>query len=740
MSDFLAEVRATLDTSGIPGEIESKINGLPVKFDNITIDAGKLRGQVESALKGTFNININPVINGGGSGSGGSFTKGMRAQMTKSISQSINAGVYDVFRNNHGFDPKTSQLFADNLTNAFNGATDVAVEKVRVRLGKNGELSKVVSQAVDETGKRITQTATKGKKGWTFSTDIAESFKTATSSVQKSSKDVAKSIRESIDVHSVDSELSKLAAKWKRYGQAGTDAANNFEELTKKGGLGELLKNHRSLTDDDLIKNYERYARLVKTINNDLDVSKNTGEFLTDYSKSHTLDSKMETWLKKNTKAAKEYGDEVRNLQQTLRKNGLTDAEFDITQKRWKEIDADAALKGLKGKTVWDQIKETGAKMVGLVSTAEIIDTAVRGFKEMYQAVYDIDTAMTNLKKVTNESESAYASFLDRSATSAQDLGRTVSSLVEQTASWSKLGYSLPEAEELSKLSSIYANVAEVSDETAVSDIVTALKAYGLETQEASRVVDSLNDLGNKFATDAASLGQGLSNSASALHLAGADLYESLAMITGITEITQDASGAGNALKISSMRLRGMKGALEELGEEVDPTLDSISKVQTQILNLTGGKVNIFDNAGEFRNYFDIMKEIAAVYKDLSSTDQATLSEILFGKNRGNQGAALIQAFQSGQIEKAYNTAINSMGSAAAEQEAWMQALEAKTQQFQAAWQGLSMEVLDSDFLKGAVDTGTGFLNVLTGIVDEIGVLGTVATGGGAVAFFKSLD
>lgn len=183
-----------------------------------------------------------------------------------------------------------------------------------------------------------------------------------------------------------------------------------------------------------------------------------------------------------------------------------------------------------------------------------------------------------------------------------------------------------------------------------------------------------------------------------------------------------------------------MKGQLEELGEEVDPTLDSISKVQTQILNLTDGKVNIFDNTGEFRNYFEIMRDIADVYGELSSTDQATLSEILFGKNRGNQGAALLQAFQSGQVQKAYETAINSAGSAAKEQEAWMQSLEAKTQQFQAAWQGLSQTVLNTDFLKGAIDTGTGLLNVLEGIVDTITLPGTLAAGGGIFAFFKNLD
>ena len=44
-----------------------------------------------------------------------------------------------------------------------------------------------------------------------------------------------------------------------------------------------------------------------------------------------------------------------------------------------------------------------------------------------------------------------------------------------------------------------------------------------------------------------------------------------------------------------------MKGELEDLGEEYD-NIESISKIQTQILNLTSGKVNIFDDNGKFRS------------------------------------------------------------------------------------------------------------------------------------------
>lgn len=174
---------------------------------------------------------------------------------------------------------------------------------------------------------------------------------------------------------------------------------------------------------------------------------------------------------------------------------------------------------------------------------------------------------------------------------------------------------------------------------------------------------------------------------------------------------------------------RLMKGELEALGEEVDDNIESISKVQTQILNLTHGKVNIFDDYGDFRNYYEIMKDISEIFNELSSTEQASLSELLFGKVRGNQGIALIQAFQSGQIEAAYEVAKNSAGSAFEEQSRWMSSLEAKTNTFKAAFQELSNTVLDADLLKTFVDWGTGGLEALTWLTGGLDSFGAKLTG-----------
>lgn len=109
--------------------------------------------------------------------------------------------------------------------------------------------------------------------------------------------------------------------------------------------------------------------------------------------------------------------------------------------------------------------------------------------------------------------------------------------------------------------------------------------------------------------------------------------------------------------------------------------------------------------------------------------------ETVAGKNRGNQISALIQAFQSGQVENALQSSINSEGSALEEQARWMNSLEAKTQQFKAQFQEFSNVTLDSQFLKDIVDFGTKALDVLTELIDKAGMLTSLlGVGGGLFA------
>lgn len=233
----------------------------------------------------------------------------------------------------------------------------------------------------------------------------------------------------------------------------------------------------------------------------------------------------------------------------------------------------------------------------------------------------------------------------------------------------------------------------------------------------------------------AAQVGEGLTKFASVAEMAGASIEEASAMLVGGGAISQDFSAMGNALKISTLRIRGMRGALQELGEEVDDKIESVSKIQTQILNLTSGKVNIFEDDGKtFRNIYDVYKDIATIWNDLSDTNQADLLEIIAGKTRSNQIAALMKGWSD--VEKAVNVASNAEGTAREEQEKYMNSIEGKMAALETSWQALSNSILSSDLLKWLIDAGNAVLT----LADNLGGLPTLFTTiAGGLSLFKNV-
>lgn len=354
---------------------------------------------------------------------------------------------------------------------------------------------------------------------------------------------------------------------------------------------------------------------------------------------------------------------------------------------------------------------------------------AVIGYiRKMIDNVKELDNAMINLRRVTEETDEGYERFLKNANELARVMKTTTSSLVEQAYQWSKLGYSINEALDLAQASTVFMKVADVGQDQALSNLVTTLKAFRIEAGQTMDVIDKLDKLNNRYAVSAAGLGQGLERSASTMAMSGNTLEETLAMLTGAGEITQSLEETGNGIKILSLRLRGMKGALEELNEPVDDLME-VSKVQTQILNLTHNQVNIFDEATqEFRSTYDIMKDIADIWDSLSSTSRSNLTEILFGKQRSNIGLALIQAFQSGQVEQAFKDASNAAGTATEEYDKMMKGIQAQFDAFKGAFQEFSNAFINSEFLKGLVNFGKNFINFLTFVTDKTSALVVILT------------
>ncbi len=368
---------------------------------------------------------------------------------------------------------------------------------------------------------------------------------------------------------------------------------------------------------------------------------------------------------------------------------------------------------------------------------SDIFSTAISYIGKMTDNIYEIDTAMTNLYRNTHETNTKYKEFLSSTNQSAQELGSTVTTLIDRTVKWAEQGYNLDDSSVLTKASSIYSNISGVDDSTAISHISSAMEAFNIEATDSITIIDKLSKLENEFSSSSSDIGTGLSIAASDLQSAGNDINQTLAMITGSSELIQDTSATSNSLKIFSMRIRGMKDELKQLGEDDINVLSSFG-MRNRISELTGGSVDIFDSSGNLKSSYKILNDIANIYIRLSKTEQTDLLQTLFGSQRMKQGSSIIKAFQSGEIEKAYLASVNAVGSAYNEQSKWMETLDAKTRQFEASFQSLSQSIVNSNILKWFIDFGIVAINAVDSVAKIIGSLPAIMLGTGAIIGAKN--
>lgn len=399
-------------------------------------------------------------------------------------------------------------------------------------------------------------------------------------------------------------------------------------------------------------------------------------------------------------------------------------------QNRFVQLTNDIRKAGGEAETLGQKIRRIFGEKLGYGIIASAAMMIRRTIREMYNNVVQIDTAMTELKKVTNETDESYRRFLDGSAERAQKLGAKISDVVTATADFARLGYNLEDASILSDTATIYKNVGDgISDINSASEsIISTMKAFGYEASDAMSIVDKFNEVGNNYAISSKGVGDALLNSASAMAAANNTLDETIALSTAANTIVQNPEKVGTALKTVSMYLRAAKDDAEDMGESTEGMAESVSELQSKLLSLTGGKVNILQADGQtYKSTYQILKELSEVYDSLSDVSQANILELIGGKRNSNITAALLEGFDV--AEKSLATSMDSAGSALEENEKYLDSINGKVAQLEATFQDLSQNVIDSELVKGFVDLGNGALKLVNFLAEIKALLPAIVAG-----------
>ena len=470
--------------------------------------------------------------------------------------------------------------------------------------------------------------------------------------------------------------------------------------------VDDLLVQVRKHIDDALGQ-----SRQTKTSNTDTDKMENLMRTLYQYKETlHGFEgSKLEAEYN-------ELFDAIKNSSYSFEEAQMRVSKF---QNACHQAGLETETLGQKLSRLFKEHFQTAIAMAGVAMVKQ-------GLREVYNNVVEIDDAMVELRKVTKESENAYSQFSDRAAKTARDLGASISDYVSATADWSRLGYNMPDAEELARVSTLLKNVGDgiesVTD--ASSYMISVLKGFDLAAEDAQKVADLVNEVANNEPASAEDILEILTRSGAALHEAGNDLDQAVALGVAMNSVTQNAESTGQTLKTVSMYLRAAKTDLTAMGESTDGCANSVSELRSELKKLTGVDI-MADAAGtQFKSTYDILMEISKVWGKLTDVDRANVTELLGGKRNANSVSAVLSQFQI--AEKSMKDAANSAGSAAKENEVYLTSITGKLNQLDAAFQQFSKDLLDSSLIKFFVDFATGAVDLADGAVKAAGALPTL--------------
>lgn len=529
--------------------------------------------------------------------------------------------------------------------------------------------------------------------------EILKKVGTSTQNIVKSNQQVTESIKEQNKALREQDGLAQRQLKYNSEGKlknrTDTYKYGNITEVetysAKDELLGRKVVNNIEKENKEINKLLQERAKLQQ----DLELFKREAENvkLRNIDRRYGLENVDQQKLAEYLTAVRSLNMETPNLRQKMKELNLQFRELgESVQESGSHTlkFSDSMLTALKRFPVW-------------ALTAELIYAPVRAMQEAVSVIIEVDTAITDLKKVMNE-DTNFSGMLQKATDDAKNLGQTITDVLASYNEFAKQGYNEEETRVLGKSAIVASNVSgDLNAQQSAEFLTSALIQFKLEATKSMEVVDKWNELANNFPTTFNNLARGVARAGSVAKSFGMDIDELNAIIGTTTAVTkQSGDEIGNFVKFVLPRLQSddSKTALKDLG------------------------VSMTDQNGEMRNAFDIYSDVAKALEGISDAERNMIAETLAGKHHISRFIAMMENWD--MVEQQLASSMDSKGSAMKENETYMQSLEAKINQLKARFQELAIRIGEAFLSDGMMlffeGIGKG-VELMTTLVEQFGFL-----------------
>lgn len=351
---------------------------------------------------------------------------------------------------------------------------------------------------------------------------------------------------------------------------------------------------------------------------------------------------------------------------------------------------------------------------------------AGNAIRSVVSTLEELDKTITNIAIVTDMTQDDLWSQMSTYTAMAKEYAVSISGVYEVSQLFYQQGLQTRDVMTLTGETLKMARIAGLDYAKATDFMTNALRSFKMENEEAGRVTDVYSSLAASAAISVSELANAMSKTASSAYAVGSSIEATSAMITVMVEATREsAENIGSAMKSIISRYGEMTSdplkVVDSEGEEM--SLNRVDKA----LQTVG--ITLQDANGQFRNFDEVIMELAEKWNTIDKNTQRYIATIMAGNRQQSRFLALVSSYD--RLRELTATAMESEGAATSQFEKSLDGIEAKTQQLQTSLQNLYTSAGLQDLYSFILTIGSNVLDFYNDIA--------AAFGGGFKGLFAAL-
>lgn len=256
--------------------------------------------------------------------------------------------------------------------------------------------------------------------------------------------------------------------------------------------------------------------------------------------------------------------------------------------------------------------------------------------------------------------------------------------------------------------------------------MTVAIRAFRMEMEQASHVTDVYSKVAAVTASDTEELITAMSKTASSAEAVGSSFENTTAMLAVMIESTREsATNIGSAMKSIISRYGEMK-----TGSTTDAEGEAIAynKVDTALQSIG---MTLKDTNGQFRDFDDVIEELASKWDTLSSVQQRYIATIFAGNRQQSRFLALVSNYD--RYMEVSAAAANAEDAGLLQYSKTLDSLETKLNNLSTSFQQFYMSLANGETFGGAIEGITKFIEGL----NKLGNFSAIANIAGILSSLK---